>query len=74
MSERGRDRLTYLLDGRMEEWLMEREHTGGSDMKKAQRHSGDFYCPRCFTLFELINEESLALRHAQGASRREHAR
>jgi hypothetical protein len=60
ISERGRDRLAYLVGGQMEKWPVVREHhIGGSDMKRAQTHSGDFYCPRCFIQFELVNEESL---------------
>ena len=28
-------------------------------MKRAQTHSGDFYCPKCFIQFTLVSEESL---------------
>jgi DNA-binding MarR family transcriptional regulator len=73
ISERGRDRLAY-LDGQTENLPVEREHhKGGVDMKRAQTHSGDFYCPKCFIQFELENEEP-ALRQVQQASRRGHAR
>jgi len=60
ISERGRDRLAYLVGGQTEKWPVEQEHqSGGADMKRAQTHSGDFYCPKCFIQFELVNEESL---------------
>jgi DNA-binding MarR family transcriptional regulator len=67
ISERGRDRLAYLVDGQTEKWPIEREHlTGGADMKRAQTHSGDFYCPKCFIQFELVNEESLRCDKCKG--------
>ncbi len=28
-------------------------------MKRAQTHSGGFYCPACFIQFELVDEQSL---------------
>lgn len=60
ISERGRNRLAYLVDGQTETRPLERRRpTGGADMKRAQTHSGGFYCPTCFIQFELVNEESL---------------
>jgi len=35
-------------------------------MKRAQTHSGDFYCPKCFIQFELVNEESLRCDKCKG--------
>ena len=35
-------------------------------MKRAQTHSGDFYCPKCFIQFELENEESLRCDKCKG--------
>jgi DNA-binding MarR family transcriptional regulator len=67
ISERGRDRLAYLVDGETKKWPVERGHpTGGEDMKRAQTHSGDFYCPKCFIQFELVDEESLRCDKCKG--------
>jgi hypothetical protein len=77
ISGRGRDRLAYLVDGRAEKWSVERKHhTGEPDMKRAQTHTGDFYCPKCFIQFELVAGQrgEPALRQMQGASRRGYTR
>ena len=60
ISGRGRTRLAHLVDDQDQQRPDRQEHhAGGSDMKRAQTHSGDFYCPKCFIQFALVNEESL---------------
>jgi len=67
ISDRGRHRLAYLVDGPTAAWPVEEQHqTRGADMKRAQTHSGNFYCPKCFIQFELVNEESLRCDKCKG--------
>lgn len=60
LSDRGLDRLNYLLGTDPQDAGRRPHHKGGGiDMRRAKPHSGNFYCPKCCIEYELVNETSL---------------
>jgi transcription initiation factor IIE alpha subunit len=60
LSERGLQRLNYLLGAEPQGAGRRRHHErGGTDMRRAKNHSGNFYCPECCVEYDLVNETSL---------------